>query len=201
MNAEDSDPWQRFIQGLRSGDHAILLEFCQSYGPQLNRLADKYLGAKVRRRVGSEDVVQSACRTFFRRAQGGEFQLADSEDLWRLLCAITVTKVREHARYHNRLKRGLERETALPADAGNSGAHVNPRDPRLTPAEAAEFSDFFESIRSGLDEEERQIVDLKLQDCTNDEVAEQLGLSERTVRRAVKRVQARLTRVLEELGS
>ena len=38
---------------------------------------------------------------------------------------------------------------------------------------------------------ERQIVELKLQDYTNTEVAEQVGCSERTVRRILKRIQAR----------
>jgi RNA polymerase sigma factor (sigma-70 family) len=201
MNADEPDQWLRFIQGLRDGNRTILFEFCASYGPQLNRLADKYLGAQVRRRVGAEDVVQSACRTFFRRAQGGEFQLSDSEALWRLLCAITLTKVREHSRFHSRQKRGLDREASLTPNAGDSAAHFDPRDPQPTPAETAEFSDFFETIRAGLDDEERQILDLKLQDCTNDEVASQLGLSERTVRRTVKRLQGRLTRALEESGS
>jgi RNA polymerase sigma factor (sigma-70 family) len=199
MNADGPDQWQRFIQGLRDGDQAVLFEFCQFYGPQLSRLADKYLGAKVRRRVGTEDVVQSACRTFFRRAQGGEFQFSDSAALWRLLCAITLSKVREHARFHNRQKRGLDRETSIAPDAGASDLH--PRDPHPTPSETVAFSDFFEQIRAGLDEEERQVVDLKLQEYTNDEVALRLGLSERTVRRLLKRLQARLTRALEESGS
>jgi len=56
---------------------------------------------------GPEDLVQSACRTFLRRAQIGQFRLADSEELWRLLCAITLTKVREQTRFHMRQKRGL----------------------------------------------------------------------------------------------
>ena len=198
MNTDDPERSQRFIQGLCAGNEAVLFEFCQCYAPQLNRLADKYLGAKMRRRVGPEDVVQSACRTFFRRARGGEFQLTDGEAMWRLLCAITMTKVREHARFHMRQKRGLDRETPLAAGAENSATNFDARDPNQTPAEATEFADFFEHVRAGMDDEERQVVDLKLQECTNEEVAEKLGISERTVRRIVKRLQTQLTRALEE---
>ena len=50
---------------------------------------------------------------------------------------------------------------------------------------------------AGLDDEERQVVDQKLQELTNDEVAQRLGSSERTVRRILKRVQSRLTRALD----
>ena len=198
MNADEPERAQRFIRGLCEGNEAVLFEFCQCYAPQLNRLADKYLGAKLRRRVGPEDVVQSACRTFFRRAKGGEFQLDDSEALWRLLCAITLTKVREHARFHTRQKRGLDRETSLAPDAGDSTAKFDAADPEQTSAEAVEFTDFFEHVRAGLDDEERQVVDLKLQECTHEEVAERLGMSGRTVRRILKRLQAQLLRALQE---
>ena len=85
-------------------------EFCERYGGPLYRVAAKHLPDRVRRRVGPEDVAQSACRTFLRRAEGGEFQLADAEGLWQLLCAITLTKVREQTRFHLRQKRGLDRE-------------------------------------------------------------------------------------------
>ena len=198
MNAGDEDGWRRLIDGLRAGDDRIVREFCDQYGEALHRVAERRLPAGVRRRVGPEDVVQSACRTFLRRARGGEFQLADSEALWRLLCAITLTKAREQTRFHLRQKRGLDRETPLTPPPGGSGATGHDAaDPHPTPAQAAEFADFFGQALAGLDDEERQVVDLKLQELTNEEVAERLGSSERTVRRILKRVQSRLTRVLD----
>ena len=45
-------------------------------------------------------------------------------------------------------------------------------DPHPNPAEAAEFADFFQQALAGLADEERQVVDLKLQELTNEEVAE-----------------------------
>ena len=198
MIADEQDRWQRLIQGLRSGDGQVMREFWEQYGDLLYRVAEKNLAAGLRRRVGPEDVVQSACRTFLRRARGGEFQLADSEGLWRLLCAITLTKVREHTRFHLRKKRGLDQEIHLaPASAESGAGGFDAVDPPPTPAEAAEFADFFQQALAGFDDEERQVVDMKLQELTNEEVAERLGSSERTVRRILKRVQARLTRALE----
>jgi RNA polymerase sigma factor (sigma-70 family) len=190
---DDVEQWQRLIDGLRTGDPLAAAEFCSRYGDRLERLAGKHLPEGLRRRVGPEDVAQSACRTFLRRAQGGEFQLPDSERLWRLLCAITLTKVREQARFHLRRKRGLDQEVGLDAvvpDAGGPGQ--GPADPAPTPAEAAEFADQFARLMATLDEEERQVIELKLRDCTNEEVARCLGCSERTVRRLLARVQARM---------
>src|SRR3954447_7477702 len=121
--AEDQDRWQQLIQGLRTGDRQATQAFWDQYGELLQKVAEKHLAGGLRRRVGPEDVVQSACRTFLRRARGGEFRLEDSEGLWRLLCAITLTKIREQARYHLRQKRGLDREQPLATD---SAAGVRP---------------------------------------------------------------------------
>ena len=196
--AHDLDHWTRLIDGLRQGDAQVTNDFCRQYSGPLEQIAAKHLPAGLRRRLGPEDVVQSVCRTFFRRAREGQFQLGDSEALWRLLCAITLTKVREQARFHLRQKRGLQRETPLaPPSLDQSTAGFDPSDPAVTPAEAAEFSDQFRQLIAGLDDEERQLVDLKLQQCTNDEAAEKMGCSERTVRRLLKRVQSRLERIFE----
>ena len=196
--ADENPTWDGMIQGLRTGDQAVIREFCHKYGQSLERLAERNLTSGIRRRVGADDVVQSACRTFFRRAQVGEFELPDAEGLWGLLCAITLTKVREQTRFHLRDKRGLQRETHAAADAGESEQpFFNLAAAEPTPDEAAEFADQFSQLVAGLDEEERQLVDLKLQQCTNDEIAQRMGCSERTVRRILKRVQAALSQYFD----
>src|SRR5258708_3151729 len=106
----EEEQWQRMITGLRQGDSMVVREFYAQYGPVWHATAYRHLPDKLRRRVGAEDVVKSACRTFLRRAEGGEFQLADDSGLWQLLCAITLSKVRGQARFHWRQKRGLGRE-------------------------------------------------------------------------------------------
>jgi RNA polymerase sigma factor (sigma-70 family) len=153
------------------------------------------------RRLGPEDVVQSACRTFLRRARDGKFQFGGADNLWALLCAITLTKVREQARFHLRQKRGLDREEPFAADPqASSIIGFQPVAPGPSPDETAEFADQLQHLLASLDEEERQVVDLRLQEYTAAEIAERLGCSERTIRRILKRVQARLARVLEVNG-
>lgn len=190
------DRWQELIDGLRTGDGEAGRAFWNQYGPALERIAGDYLAGAVRRRVGPEDVVQSVCRTFLRRAREGEFRLEDAEDLWRLLCAITLTKVREQVRYQQRKKRSTAQEQDIAADDDARGV-AEPAAPGPTPAEAAEFADLFEQLLASLDEEERQIVDLKLQEHTHLEIARQLKSSERTVRRILHRVKERLGAMLD----
>ncbi len=195
--ASEEERWERLIQGLRSGEGQIVQEFCAEYAGLLHRLAEKRLPRALLRRVGPEDVVQSVCRTFLRRAQGGEFQFDDSADLWRLLCAITLTKVRNQTRFHLRQRRSLAREVSDELPDGESGPGLAPQTPGPSPAEAAAFADQFQQVLASLEEEERQVVELKLQEYTNEEVAEQLHCSERTVRRIVKRAQERFARAFE----
>jgi RNA polymerase sigma factor (sigma-70 family) len=195
---DENDYWDSLIQGLRTNQPEAVRRFCELYGPQVQALADRHLPAGLQRRVGTEDVAQSACRTFLRRIHLGQFELADSGDLWRLLCAITLTKVREQTRFHMAQKRGLQQEQALAADPEASGDFAFGAAARgPTPAEAAEFADQFQQLLATLDEEEQQVLEWKLQDCTNDQVAERMGCSERTARRILKRVQSKLARVFD----
>jgi RNA polymerase sigma-70 factor (ECF subfamily) len=185
------------VQGLAEGDEQVVGEFWREYGKRLQALASGYLNSRLQRREGPEDVVQSVCRTFLRRSRAGEFDLADRDALWGLLCAITLAKVRQKARYHGREKRRYDRERYL----DNSRVGGKPlMDTEPTPAEAAEFADEMHQLLSGMDEEERQVVSMKLERFTYAEMAERLGCSERTVRRIVKRVQERLKRMLAESG-
>ncbi len=191
----NEDDLTRLIAGLRGGDSVVLSEFWNHYGPLLTRIADRKLAAGMRRRFGPEDVVQSVCRTFFRRTKEGEFQFGSSDDLWRLLCAITLVKVREKTRFHLRQKRAVNAEVAITSPT-ESGVDRSPEATDPTPAEEVEFADLMQAILGSLDDEERQILELKLQDLTQDQIAVQLSCSERTVRRILKRIQAKLERSL-----
>ena len=196
--AEPDAVWETWIAGLRAGDPQVSQEVFDRYGDVLQRMAARRMPPKLRRRIDPDDVAQSALRTFFRRAAAGQFQLADFESLWQLLCAITLTKVREQARFQLRQKRGLTREEEPAVRDDQNTAGLQPVAAAPTPAEAAEFADQFEQLFASLDAEEQQVLLLKLQDLTHDEVAAEMGSSERTVRRILKRIQSRLTGMAAE---
>jgi RNA polymerase sigma-70 factor, ECF subfamily len=187
--------FERLISGLRAGEEAAAAEFFERYGPLMESLATGHLASGMLRRVGPEDVVQSACRTFLRRVRGGEFEVKARDSLWNLLCAITLAKVRNQVRYHQAGKREVGREVRPRVHDGQTTVEVPGGGP--TPAEAAAFADQFRPLLDELDEEERRIVLLKLEERTNDEVAKALGSSERTVRRILKRIESRLADAFE----
>lgn len=194
----EQPPIDDWLNALARGDEQAVAEFWQEYGQRLNRLAEKHLSPRLQRRVESDDVIQSACRTFFRRAREGQFALSDAEALWRLLCIITLNKCRLLARYHGRERRSLAKEQPLGGADSQPALSGEPAADEPTPQEAAELSDELARLLSGLDAEERQLVDLKLQELTNEEIAAQMKCSERTVRRVLKRVQSHLEQKLTE---
>jgi len=193
---QDELVWQNLIAGIRTGNDEACREFWEKYGPMIERLADRNLATMIRRREGPDDVVQSACRTFFRRAQDGEFQLPNSNALWSLLCTITLNKIRQKGRFHNRKKRGMTREQTMETSSGSGVSQLAGKD--FEGIEAVAFSDELEHVLSRLEEEERQVVDLKLQEFTNDEIAEKIHRSERSVRRILKRLQVSFQKMLTE---
>lgn len=186
---DSSDPggrqWQDWLRAVRDGDDDACHQLWNEYGPLIERVAAKHLSPGIRRRVGPESVMISACRTFFRRAQEGEFQIQDAEDLWRLLCAITVNKARLKARFHQRQRRSVGHEAGSEATPHLAGSN-------WTPADEVAFDDQLQHLLTQFDETEQRVLELRLQNLTLAEIADQIGSSERTVRRLNKRIEHRL---------
>lgn len=189
--------WLAVIRGLQAGEPAVLHRFYAEFGPVLRALAHQRVSPLMQRRFDADDVVQSTLRTFFRRAQVGEFLFEDNRRLWSLLCAITLTKLREKTRFHQRQSRATAREEPL-----DEGTRRNDSKQCLTargpaPDATFEFAEEFEHLLAGLEEREQRLVNLKLQDLTNDEAAEALDISERTVQRMLHELQVKFMQLLE----
>jgi RNA polymerase sigma-70 factor, ECF subfamily len=195
--SHDSALW---VQQLIHGDEEVVREFWERYGPQLEQLAGRHIARRLQPRIGPDDVVQSVCRTFLRRSKAGNYDLTDTDGLWRLLCAITLTKVRQHVRFHLRQRRTVLREAPQPSE---SSVQAPIRDAAVaagqqTPDAAAAFSEQMEQLLGSLDSEEQMLVQLRIEGFTQPEIAQSMGCSERTVRRLLTRVRAKWSRQLEE---
>src|SRR5207248_8616660 len=105
----------------RRRDPAAADQVFARYARRLVSIAQQHLARRVAARVDGEDVVQSVFRTFFRRAQAGEFRIDSSAQLWQLLVRITVLKARAKGRYHTAGKRDAS------AEAGGGPGEGPPR--------------------------------------------------------------------------
>lgn len=195
INEESLD---NLITGLREGNEEACTRFWNEFGTRLQAVAQQQLSERIQRRVGSDDVVQSACRTFFRRLHAGQFDLPDVDALWRLMCAITLTKARRAARDHSRKKRGVNSEQYLDATTDSDDRPMEVAGDSVSPIDAAMFAEQLSSLLDSLTPQECQVLDLKLQNHTNDEIAAQIACSERTVRRLTKQISTRWTTLFDD---
>ncbi|TWT91964.1 RNA polymerase sigma factor [Stieleria varia] len=184
MELEITDDW---LRRLAAGDPITAAEFFQRFGGPMQRVADRNMGARLRQRVDPEDIVQSACRTFFRRLEQGQFELDGEEDLWHLICAITLNKLRRQARYHSRLRRDVTRQEAITDTTVGITDH-SPQDPVWT----AQWNEVMAECFDGLSEEQRKVLQMRLEGYRQMEIAEAVGCAERTVRRILAGVRDQL---------
>lgn len=193
-----NDAASAWIRELVDGNEVVVGEFWQLYGESLQRLAASRMTPALRKRVGADDIVQSVCRTFFRRSREGQFELHGTASLWRLLCAITLTKVRQHARFHYQERRSINRERDPADGSADERAASEPKCAGPTPAEIVEFAEEIQRMFDALGDEERQFVQLRIEGLSQAEIAERLGCSERTVRRLLHRVKDCWEALLDE---
>jgi RNA polymerase sigma-70 factor (ECF subfamily) len=190
----DDPTFPDLIARLRGGDEEAARLIFRRFAARLVGLARARLDARVRQKVGPEDVVQSVFRSFFVRHAAGQFDLGSWDGLWSLLTVITLRKCGHQAEHFRAACRDVAREQS-PPEPGDStaGWEAIAREP--TAEEALQLTDVVEQLLAGLDEDDRRIVELALQGHTAAEISDQTGASERTVYRRLERIKARLERL------
>lgn len=181
---------EKMIAGLLIGNEDSYRVFWECYGKRLDGVARKYMPRGLARRMEPADVVQSVCKSFFRRATGGEIQLTDADSLWGLLCAITLNKMRMKQRFHMAKKRALSREQDVSGQDERSAPVAVAKGE--SPDETVMFEDQFDELMTKLEKSERRILRMKMDGYTNTEIAAKLDCSERTVRRVMVRMRSKL---------
>jgi RNA polymerase sigma-70 factor (ECF subfamily) len=167
----------------------------ERFARRLIGLARQHLDARLQHKIDPEDVVQSAYKSFLVRYKDLPLDQEESGGLWSLLTLITLRKCADRVRYYRAECRDINREAAGAAhdDAREPWRDAVGREP--TPEHAAVLAETVESLLRGLDSRERPIVELSLQGYSTQEIGEQLGRAERSVRRLRERVRRQLERL------
>src|SRR4051812_40446118 len=182
----------RWMGALQAGDLAAAQPLWERYFARLVRLAGARLRAAGRpsAEADEEDAVLSAFDSFCTGAVRGRYpQLADRDDLWRLLVVITARKVQAQARRMRRRKRGgglVRSLTDLPDAERAPGFEDLDRivGGEPTPEFAAQVAEECRRLLDVLgDEALRRVALARMEGYTNDEIAERLGCARRTVGR------------------
>jgi DNA-directed RNA polymerase specialized sigma24 family protein len=188
----DDNSVSNWLEGLRAGDDADIQRLWDRYFQRLVQLAGARLPGHSRRVFDEEDVALSAFHSFCDRVGQGQFpQLADRDDLWRLLATITSRKAIQFLRHQNRAKRGggaVVGESVLVGNDEGAGAGIGDflsREP--SPDEAAHFADEYTRLFDKLEDDTlKTIARRKLEGDDSETIAAALGVSTRTVDRKLR---------------
>jgi RNA polymerase sigma-70 factor (ECF subfamily) len=170
----------------RDGDEKACQELFDCYAEKLVSLARRRISQRLAGRVDPEDIVQSVFRTFFQRAQDGQFDFADPDDLGKLLVRITVHKTLRQVAFHKAAKRNPSLEIGQGAESQQSWEEVLDAEP--SPDEAVAFLDELENFLNRLRPQDRKILEMRLQGWSNDEICQKLNIYDRKIRRVIERI-------------
>ncbi len=195
MALRDRGSVTRWVQALQAGDESATRPLWDRYFTRLIGLARGHLTGVTDPAVDPEDVALSAFNGFCVAARQGRYaSLADRDEFWRLLVAITANRARNLRKAAGRLKRSPGRSP----DPG-PGSLAGPHDHGSLDDELREFLDrepdpqhawmVLEECRSLLailEQEDpalqlREIALRKLEGMTNQEIAARMSCSRKTV--------------------
>ena len=179
---------QALIDLLRQGDEGAARAIVDRYSGQMLLLARRRISQRLASRIDAEDIVQSVFRTFFVRLKEGQFSFADQDDLCKLLMRITLHKTLRQVAYHKAAKRDPNMETP-------HGEHHHEQlmalfDEEPTQEATVAFLDQLEHFLAQLRPQEREILEMRLQGNSNEEIASKLGIYDRKIRRVIEHVRA-----------
>jgi RNA polymerase sigma-70 factor (ECF subfamily) len=183
---------------LNAGDDSAAAEIFHRFAHRLIGLARTRLDRLLQSKVDPEDVMQSVYRSFFRRHLESHYDLDGWDGLWGMLTVITLRKCGHRGEYFRAARRDVRRETTTTntVDQPELEFACLARDP--TPSHAARLAETVEQVMRSLEGRERDIFALSLQGCTAVEISEQVGRTERTVQRVLKRVREQLLEMKAE---
>ena len=195
-----------WLAGLRDGQSVCAQHLFHEVYDRLVRLARKRLGSQRPRWADEEDMALSAFHSFIDGAADGKFpQLADRDDLWKILVKITARKVKDYLKASHRQKRGgghVRGESVFerPGDTSTGGIGQAATDPRAeTPELVMVVAEECQKLLDQLsDPNLAQIAVWKMEGYTDIEVAQRLGCATRTVERKLQRIREKWSRDLPD---
>ena len=186
------EPVSQWIEQLAAADHDAASRLWAHFCQRLMVFARSRMSPSTRRIYDEEDAAVSAFRSLCRGIEAQRFpEVGDRGNLWALLVVITSRKIANRFRYDHQQRRDsnqtLSESMLQPSDGSGVGLMQSLPSNEPTPAFAAEVADMSEFLMSQLPETDlRKLVLLKLEGHTNEDAAELMKITRRTVQRKLE---------------
>src|SRR5262245_26119903 len=189
--AATNTEFAELLEKAQAGDGPALARLAEQYEPKIRVVARVLLGPALRPYLDSVDVVQSVHRSLLVGLRGGKFDLTTPAGLVALAVTMLRRKVARQWRHLRKQQRMSVGDAAAPeerpADPLDRRAGADP-----DPAGEAAFRDAARKLYEQLTDVEQQMLELRLQGHSTDEIAERLGLNPIALRVRFSRLRKRL---------
>jgi RNA polymerase sigma-70 factor (ECF subfamily) len=172
------------IRRLRTGSQDAATQLYLRYANRLRMLSRAKCSPDLAARVDAEDIVQSVFRTFFRRAEKGDYNVPDGEDLWKLFLVIGLNKIQSLGTYHRAAKRDVR------VSRGGESVDYEAEVSDATSLSILQMS--IDEVLRELPEAHRDIIQLRIEGHEVAEIAERVGRSKRSVERILQEFRKQL---------
>ena len=177
----------------RTGDEEAIRDFLTRFEWEVRMMVRARLPKKLRTQFDSADFVQAVWQSFFSDLGRETPEFERVEHVRRFLAGVVRNKVFEQHRKLTRTEKyDVSREERLYIRRGD---HDVPREvvsPDPSPSEAAQADDRLAQLTEGRSAREVEVISLRRQGLTFDEIAAETGVHERTVRRIIESARARM---------
>jgi RNA polymerase sigma-70 factor (ECF subfamily) len=183
----DSDlgHFRALIEQVRGGSEDAAWELVETYSGHIRAVVRRQLHPGLRSYLDSDDFVQSVWKSLFLTTPLLK-KMDRSEDLVALLAQMSRHKIIDEVRKRTRtarhalpqhLREDAERATTISGTANGA-----------TPSQFAMARERWSKLVRHQSELVRRMIELRISGCNNLEIAAQMGINEKTVRRAMERL-------------
>jgi RNA polymerase sigma factor (sigma-70 family) len=180
------DSLDRWIGRLNGGDVAAMEQVFRAYEPYLRIAIRRKLSRRLRSKVDSEDIVQSAFADILGGFRRGGWHFDDRVQLFAFLRKVAWRRLADRYEKHRAV---LEREQPLP----DGSARGLPQSSLPRPSQVAQGREFEERALQSCPPAHREIVRLRMEGLRIGEIAGRTGLHEGSVRRILYDLARRLS--------
>lgn len=177
-------PFEGLISEARNGSELAAKILVERYQPHVLSVIRRKMHRDMRQKFDSQDFVQAVWVSFFRN-RGTLLEASDPGQLIGYLAAMARNKLLDETRRRlNTQKRDIRREQQLHPEINDAGARSDD-----TPSQVAMANEAWARLIGGASERDRKIVVLRRNGERIDDIAEQLGVSSRTIRRVLTKLE------------
>jgi RNA polymerase sigma-70 factor (ECF subfamily) len=171
-----ADTPEALLEKLCSGDAAAAEQALLAYEPYLRMMVRRRLSPRTRAKFDSVDIIQSVWANLLPRFRTGRWHFEDAPHLRAFLVKVTRNLFLNRLRRH---RRALQRERPLVT----SGADPGPPSRQPRPSEVVEAAEVWQRLLALCPPAHRDLLKLKEQGLSLEEIAARTGLHPSSVRR------------------